>query len=165
MKIGGIFFLVWPIFSSVNLWVKACSDRLRTTQYDRYLSNWPFNGPTLLRFTQQITHVWTCLKRCIFCGGQLGFKLIIRSKRKAGPLWPDWAIYRYLGNFLKPLATINLPKSPTILGNFCKGDKIFHFCIEIGFGQLLQTFGDFLLVTLGRANEQSIYLDVYAPST
>ena len=32
-----------------------------------------------------------------------------------------------LGNFLKPLATINLPKSPTYLGNFCKGVKIDHF--------------------------------------
>ena len=29
--------------------------------------------------------------------------------------------------FLKPLATINLPKSITILGNFCKGVKIYHF--------------------------------------
>ena len=35
-----------------------------------------------------------------------------------------------------------------ILGNFCKIVKIFHFSREILFGQLLQTFGDFLLVTL-----------------
>ena len=35
------------------------------------------------------------------------------------------AIYWTLGNFLKPLAIINLPKSPTFLGNFCKGVKIF----------------------------------------
>ena len=28
---------------------------------------------------------------------------------------------------LKPLATINLPKSLTFLGNFCKGVKIYHF--------------------------------------
>ena len=34
---------------------------------------------------------------------------------------PDWAIYWTLGKFLKPLGTINLPKSPTFLGNFCKG--------------------------------------------
>ena len=53
-----------------------------------------------------------------------------------------------LGNFLKPLALINLPKSLTFLGNFCKGVKIYHFCSEIIFGQLLQTFGDFHLVTL-----------------
>ena len=47
------------------------------------------------------------------------------------------------GQFLKPLATINLPKSPTFLGNFCKGVRIYHFSSEIMFGQLLQTFGDF----------------------
>ena len=39
-----------------------------------------------------------------------------------------------LGNFLKPLATINLPKSPTFLGIFCKGVKISHFSSEIIFG-------------------------------
>ena len=53
-----------------------------------------------------------------------------------------------LGNFFKPLATINLPNSLTFLGNFCKGIKIYHFSSEIIFGQLLQTFGDFYLVTL-----------------
>ena len=42
-----------------------------------------------------------------------------------------------LGNFLKPLATINLPKAPTFLRNFCKGVKIYHFSSEIIFGQLL----------------------------
>ena len=44
---------------------------------------------------------------------------------------------------LKPLATINLPKSPTFVGNFCKGVKINHFSSEIIFGQLLQIFGIF----------------------
>ena len=63
-------------------------------------------------------------------------------------MWPDWAIYWTLGNFLKPLATINLPKSPTFLGNFCEVVKINHFSSEISFGQLLWTFGDFFLVTL-----------------
>ena len=43
------------------------------------------------------------------------------------PVWPDWAIFRTLGKFLKPLATYNLPKSHTFLGNFCKGVKIYHF--------------------------------------
>ena len=58
-------------------------------------------------------------------------------------MWPDWAIFWTLGNFLKPLATINLPKSPTFLCNFCKGVEIFEFSSEIIFRQLLQTFGDF----------------------
>ena len=57
-------------------------------------------------------------------------------------------IYWTLGNFTKPVATISLPKSPTFLGNFCKGEKIFNVSSEIIFGQLLQTFGDFYLVTL-----------------
>ena len=46
------------------------------------------------------------------------------------------------------MAAIVLPKSPTLLGNFCKGVKNIHFSSEIIFGQLLKTFGDFLVVTL-----------------
>ena len=53
-----------------------------------------------------------------------------------GPVGPDWAIYWTLGNFSKSVATINLSKSPTFLGNFCKGVKIYHFSGEIIFGQL-----------------------------
>ena len=53
------------------------------------------------------------------------------------PVWPEMVIYWTLGNFLKPLATINWPKSPTFLGNFCKGVKIFNFSSDIIFGQLL----------------------------
>ena len=52
------------------------------------------------------------------------------------------------GQILKPLSTINLPKSPTFLGTVCEGVKIYHFSNEIIFGQLLKTFGDFFLVTL-----------------
>ena len=48
-----------------------------------------------------------------------------------------WEIYWTLGHFLKPLATNYLLKSPTSLGNFCKGDKIYHFSSEIIFGKLL----------------------------
>ena len=55
----------------------------------------------------------------------------------------DWAIFCTLGNFLMPLATINLAKSPTFLGNFCKVVKIYHICSGIIFGQLLWTFGNF----------------------
>ena len=52
------------------------------------------------------------------------------------------------GNFLRPLATNNLPKSPTFLGSFCKVLKFYHFSSEIILGQLLKTFGEFFLVTL-----------------
>ena len=50
-----------------------------------------------------------------------------------------------IGRFFEPVATIILPKSPTLLCNFC---KISHFPGEIIFGQLLWKFGDFYLVTL-----------------
>ena len=37
---------------------------------------------------------------------------------------------RLWATFIKPLATINLSKSPTFLGNFCKGVKIYHFIVK-----------------------------------
>ena len=71
-----------------------------------------------------------------------------------------WAIYWTLGNFSKPVATISLPKSPIFLGNFCKHVKIYHFSSEIIFGQLLQTFGDFLLVTLKMTQRRVKYVEI-----
>ena len=53
------------------------------------------------------------------------------------PVWPELAIFCTLGNFLKPFATMNLPKSTTFLGNLSKGAKIIHFSNEIIFGQHL----------------------------
>ena len=41
------------------------------------------------------------------------------------------------GQLFNALATINLPKSPTLLGNICKGIKIFHFSNEIVLEQIL----------------------------
>ena len=43
-----------------------------------------------------------------------------------------------LDHFLKPLAPINFPKSPTFLGNSFKGITIYHFSSEIIFGPLLK---------------------------
>ena len=57
---------------------------------------------------------------------------LVTAKGGYQEVWPDMAIYWTLDNFLKPLATINLP---TFLGNFCKGVKIFNFSCEIIFGQ------------------------------
>ena len=50
--------------------------------------------------------------------------------------------------FQSPGQKLFCPNRQHILGNLCKGVEIFHFIREILFGQLLQTFGDFLLVTL-----------------
>ena len=55
---------------------------------------------------------------------------------------------RLWATFQRLCATINLPKSPTFLSNFCNGVKIFNYSSEIIFGQLLQRFGDLFLVTL-----------------
>ena len=53
--------------------------------------------------------------------------LNMSARLPSWPVWPDWAIYWTLGNFLKPSATINLPKSFTSLGNFYKDVKSYHF--------------------------------------
>ena len=42
--------------------------------------------------------------------------------------------FLHFGQLLKPLAKINLPKSLTFFGNFCKGVKIIRFSGEIIFG-------------------------------
>ena len=55
--------------------------------------------------------------------------LLTISVARLGDLLDFWPL-------LKPLATINLPKSPTFLGNFCKGVKIYRFSCEIILGQL-----------------------------
>ena len=55
-------------------------------------------------------------------------------------VWPDWAIYLTLGKFL---ATINLPKYPTFLGNFCKGVKIYHFFVKSFLGNFYRLLAIF----------------------
>ena len=53
-------------------------------------------------------------------------------------MWPDLAIYWTLGNFLNPLAAINLPKSPTFLGNLCKGVKLIIFLVKSFLGNFFR---------------------------
>ena len=52
-----------------------------------------------------------------------------------------------LDKFLKALATINLPKSPTFFGNFCEGVKIYHFSSESFLGNFYRHLA-ICLVTL-----------------
>ena len=67
--------------------------------------------------------------------------------------WVGLSVTR-LGNlldfckFLKPLATIIFPKSPTYLSNFCKGVKIYQFSSEISFWATFIDIWRFFLVTL-----------------
>ena len=72
-----------------------------------------------------------CQNNISICSNNLyGSKKIASSVTRFGD-------FCTLGNFLKPLEAINLPKFPTFLGNFFKGFKIYHFPNEIIFGQLL----------------------------
>ena len=48
-----------------------------------------------------------------------------------------------IGQVLKPLATIYLPKSPTFLGIHCKGVKICHFSNELIFGNFYRPLAIF----------------------
>ena len=69
-------------------------------------------------------------------------------------VWPDWTIYWYLGNFLKPPATLCWPK---LLDNFWKGVRIFHFSSEnflIILGNFLSTLGNILLKPSGHPGGQ-----------
>ena len=54
-----------------------------------------------------------------------------------------------------------------ILRSFCKGVKMFHFSNDIIFGQLLKTFGNFLLVTLmtALADIRSIQINYFSRQT
>ena len=60
----------------------------------------------------------------------------------------------HFGLLFKACGKTYFAQIPHIFGNFCKGFKIFHFSSQIVFGHLLQTFGDFLLVTLADNNAQ-----------
>ena len=54
----------------------------------------------------------------------------------------------YFGQLFKSCGNTCFAQIAHILGKFCKVVKIFNFSSEITFGQLLSTFGGFLLVTL-----------------
>ena len=63
-------------------------------------------------------------------------------------VWPDRAIFCTLGTFLKPLATNNLPKSLTFLGNFVKVSKSIIFLVTSFLGSFYRHLAIFFLVTL-----------------
>ena len=81
---------------------------------------------------------WTLIAAAPTASFVLALIVLVKKKKRfpfrlqsdLHPVWPDCAIYWNLGNFLKPLATFNLSKSPTFLGNFCKGVKIYHFLLK-----------------------------------
>ena len=108
-----------------------------------------------LVFTNQIVlfeHIYTLAKfvydtgSCFDPAQQLRPNLLLGTKDLGpGPLINPISTDQcdQIGQLFKALATINLPKTCTFLGNFCKRVKIYHFPSEIIFGQLLSTFWDF----------------------
>ena len=93
----------------------------------------------------------------------------MRGSRKTscdGPaVWPDWAIFWILDNFLKPLATINLPKSFPFLGNFSKGVKIIHFLVKPLLGNFYRHLAIFIWSHCGPANKKTLLvcITLYTP--
>ena len=71
-----------------------------------------------------------------------------RTRRAADQCDQIGQFFCTLGNHSKLVATIILSKSPTLVGNFCKGVKIIHFPIEIIFGNFYRHLAIFHLVTL-----------------
>ena len=59
-----------------------------------------------------------------------------------------WQFFGLWATFYSIWQQLICPNLLTFIGNFCTGVKIYHFYSEIIFRQLLQTFGDFYLVTL-----------------
>ena len=58
-------------------------------------------------------------------------------------MWPDWVIYYTLGNFLKPLATVNLPKSQTLFAIFQKVSKSIIFLVKSFLGNFYRHLATF----------------------
>ena len=59
------------------------------------------------------------------------------------PVWPYWAIFCTLGNFIKACGNNNLAQIAHILRQFFKGVKIFHFSCEIFFGNFYRHLATF----------------------
>ena len=83
-----------------------------------------------------------CTSPCVRGNLQVNYTYVVSCDQcdQIGRFFAFWASI--------PVATIILPKLLSFLLNLCKGVKIIHFSSKIIFGQLLQTFGNFLLVTL-----------------
>ena len=87
-----------------------------------------------------------------------GHTLTANCQSSTVAVWPDWAIYWIFGQFLKPLARINLPKSPALFSNFFKGVKIYHFSSEIILGNFYSdSFWSHCKVILIKLSHQHLY--------
>ena len=113
VKVFGIFLRVYSIFGIVMilLWLHFYGNKLIlfAENGQTFETIKPFGHTPLLSNVYQIG----TLTSKSFIDSLL--KLIVVSNSwnlsSMEAVWPDWAIYWTLGNFLKPLGTINLSKS------------------------------------------------------
>ena len=119
-----LLIMFWDVGNSGSLW------------QDFGIKNIPIFSKSCRKSSQKsFTQKFTFLTiEKIFTKYFDSFCMKIRSPIWSYSVWPDCAIYWTLGKFLKHLATINLPKSLTFLGNFCKVVKIYHFYSAIILG-------------------------------
>ena len=80
----------------------------------------------------------------------------------------DWHQCAQIGRFIGLWATYQslwqqlvLPKSPTFLGNFCKGVKFFYFSSELILGQLFTGHIDWHWVCLSFRVEKDIWIPTF----
>ena len=92
-----------------------------------FSSDFRFKNVPFRKFSQLIKQFWLWDSNRVELIQRQFITCYSFQQSESQPAWPDWAIYWTLGNFLKPLSTINLHKSPTFLGNFCKGVQNLSF--------------------------------------
>ena len=101
----------WPIWVKEYCWASSASwTGLEVTSGQCFLGR-------NLDLHEIYFDSWTCTQEC-------------NTSFKQRSVWPDLEIYRNLGILLKLLATINLHKSPTFLGNFmerCQNLQFFYW--------------------------------------
>ena len=108
--------------------LRFCDGVMVTCSKDRSIAVWDMVSQTEINLRRVLVNLYFSEDLGITNGSQL---LDLKMSN----------VYRYqcdqigrfiwtLGNYSKPLPTINLPKSPSYLGNFCKGVKIFNFSSE-----------------------------------
>ena len=113
-----------------NLAIKIYETELPRSYHQSSVTRFGRNSATLVIFKS----LWENFERSFTCGKNVNLLsiclFVVGSVTRLGD-------FCTLGNHSKPVATIILPKLPTLSGNFCKDVKIIHFSNEIIIGQLL----------------------------
>ena len=117
----------------VNEKVVNCSSTVYSNK-DAWRSSRSYINDQIRRLRAQLSELKVILVLCCWWWWWCG--IICISVTRFGNLL-------YVGQLLKPLATINLPKSPTFLRNFCKGFKIFYFREKSFLGNLYRLLATF----------------------